>query len=136
LGDVVNAVGKVPNSAIPAEQMHPEGIVIGVSYQAIVSFANQGKKHDPPSKTLSPHEVRQAKRMELTDYVIGENNFEPRNEYVLAGDPPRLVKTKTILMKVEWVIDHHDDAGDPYLWANHDAGHTVSDVDTPESGMR
>jgi len=135
LGNVVNAVGKVPDSEIPAEQVPPEGIVIGVGYQAIVSFTNQGKKHNPPSKVLPPQDVGKAKKTELTDFITDENNFEPWNEYVLADNPPKLMKTKTILMKVEWVVDHYNNLGDPYLWVNHDTSHTVSDVGTHESGM-
>jgi len=136
LGNVVNAVGKVPDSMIPPNQVPPEGIAIGVGYQAIVSFTNQGTKHDPSPELPTPQEITKAEKSELTNYIINENSFEPWNEYVLVGNPPKLMKTKTILMKVEWVVGHYNNLGDPYLWVNHNTSHTISDVDAPESGMR
>lgn len=137
LGNIVNNVGKVDESMIPPNQMPPEGIAVGLGFQAIVSFTNQGEKHTPSSKLPTPQELAKAKKLELTNYIVNEENYEPWNEYVLAGNnPPKLLKTRTILVKVEWVIDCYNNLGDPYLWANHNTSHSISDVDSPESGMR
>ena len=46
------------------------------------------------------------------------------------------MKTRTILIKVEWLIDHYNELGDPYLWVKHNTNHSVFNMDIPESGMR
>ena len=55
---------------------------------------------------------------------------------VLSTSPSKLLKTRTILIKVEWVVDVYDNLGDPYLWVNHNTNDSISDVDAPELGMR
>ena len=136
LANIVSNVGKVPEDMIPPDQIPPEGIVVGVSYQPIVSFTNQSDKHSPSERLPTPQEIAKAKRIELTNYIVNEENYEPWNEYVLTGNPPKLMKTRTILIKVEWIINCYNNLGDPYLWVNHNTNHSISDVDIPESGMR
>ena len=55
---------------------------------------------------------------------------------MLSTSPSKLLKTRTILIKVEWVVDVYDNLGDPYLWVNHNTNDSISDVDAPELGMR
>ncbi len=116
--------------------MPSEGIAVGLSFQAIVSFTSQGKKHTASQKLPTPQEVAKMKKQELTSYIVEEENYEPWNQYVIVGEPPKLLKTRTILVKVEWVIDCYNNLGDPYLLVNHNTSHSISKVDSPESGMR
>ena len=136
LANIVNNVGKVPDALIPPNQIPPEGILVGVSYQPVVTFTNQGEKHTRSDTLPTPQETLKMKRLELTNYIVNEENYEPWNEYVLVGTPPKLMKTRTILSKVEWVIGSYNNLGDPYLLVNHNTTHSISDADTPESGMR
>ena len=135
LGNIVNNVGKVPDNMIPSEQMPPEGMTVGIGYQPIVSFTNQGEKH-APTELPSGSELATKGKSELTNYIVNEENYEPWNEYVLSTSPPKLLKTRTILTKVEWIIDVYNSLGDPYLLVSHNTNHSISDVDAPESGMR
>jgi len=136
VGNIVNNVGKVPDSLIPPDKMPSEGMVVGLSFQAIVSFTNQGDKHTASKELPTPQKVVKMKKQELTSYIVEEENYEPWNQYVLVGEPPKLLKTRTILIKVEWIIDCYNNLGDPYLLVNHNTSHSVSDTDSPESGMR
>ena len=84
LANVVNHVGKIPDSLIPPPDQIPSGeIAVGLGFQAIVSFTNQGEKHSP-TNIPTPQDTNKAKKIELTNYIIEEQNYEPWNEYVLA----------------------------------------------------
>ncbi len=136
VGNILNNVGKVPDEMIPPRQMPSEGIVVGLGFQAVVSFTNQGVRHPGSKKLPLPQEMAKMKKLDLTSYIVEEENYEPWNHYILVGTPPKLLKTRTILIKVEWLLDHYNNLGDPYLLVNHNTSHSVSNVDSPELGMR
>ncbi len=134
IGNIVTNVGQVPENLIPPNQLTQDGPPVGVSYQAIVAFTNQGEKHEP-TELPDPNNLRNARKIELTNYVVNEENFEPWNEYVLTETPARILRTRTILVRVEWVIDVYNNLGDPYLLVNHNTTYSVSNEQAPESGM-
>ena len=88
----------------------------GVTGQVIMGFSNKGEKRTP-APTPAPAELRGARKKDLTQHVL-DNPVEPWNEYVVEGDPPVVVGTRTILAKLEWYVDHTNELGDPLLWAS------------------
>lgn len=132
LADVVTNVGRVPDNLMPPNQMPPEGIPIGMGTTPIVSFTNQGDKHSP-----TPQELISGKpKSELTNYITTDRNHEPWNEYTLGTRPVLLLKTRTILSKVEWIKDCYTSLGDPFITVNHSTVHTLSNQPAPEVGMQ
>jgi len=92
------------------------------------------KKKEPSIKLPQRSELKKARRIEITGYLL-DQNFEPWNEYVLQGDPPILIKTRTILAKLEWYPDYTNTLGDPFIWANHNTTMSASRVKTAEAGL-
>jgi len=117
-----------PGVDIPDEQKYIMG------YHTIVAFTNHKDKQEP-SEIPKPIELKKRRKMELTNYMVQEQTFEPWNEYVIQGSNPKLLKTRTILAKVEWYPDITNKLGDPYIWANHATTVAVSSTDVPESGL-
>ena len=118
LANVVTNVGEVPADMIPEKQRISNEPSVGISYQPIVSFINKGKKSSPTE--LPTHkELIDKEKVDLTDFITHEEDVEPWNEYVIQGDPPRILKTRTILSKVQWVVAVYNNLGDPYILANH-----------------
>ncbi len=135
LGHIVTRVSKVPDSMIPNQPL-PDGIAVAVEYHPIMSFTNQGHKNAPSQKMPTPQELGTSKKQELTGFIIDAESYEPWNEYVLEKPVPRLLKTRTVLVKIEWVVDCYDRVGDPALVVKPNTIHSISNTDTPESGMR
>lgn len=105
-----------------------------IGFQSIVSFTNQGEKKQP--KPMPPNiDITKTAKKDITNYVIEQQAFEPWNEFVLQGNPPIMIKTRTILSKLEWISEYTDNFGDPLLWANHNTTHSVSQVQAGEAGM-
>jgi len=134
LANVVTNVGEVPIDMIPEKQRTSNEPAVGISYQPIVSFINKGKKFSP-TELPTRKELIDKKKVDLTDFITHEEDVEPWNEYVLQGDPPRILKTRTILIKVQWIVDVYNNLGDPYIIANHNTTYSVSVKNAPESGM-
>lgn len=132
LADVVTNVGRVPASTMPRGQTPSGDIQVGMGTMHIVSFTNQGDKHRPtPEGQLSSKP-----KSELTSYIIADRNHEPWNEYALDTQPVVLLKTRTILSKVESLVGCYNQLGDPLILAQHSTVHTVSSQPAPEFGMR
>ena len=92
----------------------------------------RGDKHRPtPEGQLSSKP-----KSELTSYIIADRNHEPWNEYALDTQPVVLLKTRTILSKVESLVGCYNQLGDPLILAQHSTVHTVSSQPAPEFGMR
>lgn len=117
-----------PNVDVLEEQKYIMG------YHSIVAFTNHKDKNEP-SELPKSSELKKRRKMELTNYMIQERTFEPWNEYVIQGSNPKLLKTRTILAKIEWYPDITNRLGDPYIWANHNTTFSVSSTDIPESGL-
>jgi len=125
---------EVPENFIPPEARTSDVPNYMIGYQAIVSFSSRGKKTDPSKKLPDKSELKKARKMELTSYIL-EQAFEPWNEYIIQGDPPIIVKTRTILAKVEWYADYYNGLGDPYLWANHNTTISASKTEAGDAGL-
>jgi len=134
LTNVVTNIGEVPADLIPATQRISNDPQVGVSYQPIVAFINQGKKF-PATELPNRAEIVNKEKIDLTDFIVREEDYEPWNEYVIQGDPPRILKTKTILTQVNWVTEIYNNLGDPYILANHNTTYTVSVKSSAESGL-
>jgi len=134
LANIVTNVGEVPVDMIPEKQRTSNEPPIGLSYQPIVSFINRGKKSSP-TETPTRKELIDKEKLDLTDFIIHEEDVEPWNEYVIQGDPPRILKTRSILNKVQWVVNVYNNLGDPYILANHSTTYSVSVKSSAESGL-
>jgi hypothetical protein len=104
--------------------------VIGT--QAIVSFTSQKEKSvlRVPIKS----DIDSAKKVDVTSFII-DPPYEPWNEFILEGSPPMMVRTKTVLTKLQWIEGYTDQVGGPSLWAQHNTTHSVSSSQTGEAGM-
>jgi len=134
LTNVVTNIGEVPIDVVPPAQRISNEPLVGVSYQPIVAFINQGKRF-PPTELPKNTEIANKEKIDLTDFIIHEEDYEPWNEYVIQGDPPRILKTKTILSKVHSIVDVYNNMGDPYILANHNTTYSVTVKSSAESGL-
>ena len=135
LGHIVTRVNKVPDKMIPTHPL-PDGIAIAVEYQSIVSFTNLGKKQTPSKNPPSIADIQKSEKQEITGFIIDGESLEPWNEYVLEKPIPRLLKTRTVLVNLEWMINCYDRVGDPAMVVKPNTIHSISNTSTPESGMR
>ncbi|MCE2507421.1 MAG: hypothetical protein J4F36_13345 [Nitrosopumilaceae archaeon] len=124
---------QVPEEKIPQQQRTSSDPTFMVGGQTIVSFTNKGDKKEPTSNPKK-EDMRKAKKIELAGYME-EQPFEPWNEFVIQGDPPIILKRRTILSKVEWYVDYTNQLGDPYLWASHNTTDSVSSSETGDAGL-
>jgi len=106
---------------------------IGVGSQTIVAFTNRGKKGTPTEANITPEMIPSEEKIDLTRFY--ENSYEPWSEFVLQGDPPLLVRLRTILTKITWLKNRINNQGDPMLWANSNISLEVFDESTGESGL-
>ncbi len=134
LASIVTNIGEVPADLIPVAQRISNEPQVGVSYQPIVSFINQ-RKRSTPTELPTKEELINKEKLDLTDFIIHEEDYEPWNEYAIQGDPPRILKTKTILSKVNAIAGVYNNMGDPYILANHNTTYSVSVKSSAESGL-
>lgn len=129
-------VMEVPDVLIPPQMEKTPGLpVVVIASQTLISFTNRGKKGKPATKQLTPDEIRRAKKFDLTAYVIQDSAHEPWNEFILEGDPPILLRLRTVLTKLEWIVDEYNYLGDPSLRANSAITHSVSIASAGETGL-
>jgi len=114
---------EVPPEFVPREASGP---VLAVNTQGVVSFLNEGKKGQP-GQPVAPPAYASIPKDDITQFVITRN--EPFNEFVVPrkGKPSLLVRTKTVLLKAEHMIDKFGPTGDPQLLINHSTTHSVSE---------
>jgi hypothetical protein len=115
----------------PSKNGYPSFII---STQAVVGFAS-----DLQRKLVSPlvndSDIAQAKKIDITSFIISESSNEPWNEFIIAGSPLLMIRAKTILTRLEWVEGHTDSFGGPILSVNHNTTHSVTDAPVGEAGM-
>lgn len=122
---------EVPRDSIPrSSSSDAPAFVIGT--QAIVSFTSQKEK--TALKVPSKSDIDSAKKIDVTSFII-DPPYEPWNEFILEGSPPMIVRTKTVLTKLQWIEGYTDQVGGPSLWAQHNTTHSVSPSQTGEAGM-
>lgn len=118
---------EVPRNALPAGTLGP---VFSLVIQGIVGFANQGRKGPSDPRTITRQEYPKLPKEDITSYVHARD--EPLNEYLVEGNPPLLIRTKTVLMKAELVKDRYDAFGDPQVLVTHNTSHSVSEYKPDE----
>lgn len=124
---------EVPKSQLPPNANTGGLPVFMVGSQSIAGFSNKGKRYTPNPQTQE--NMGKAPRIDLTNFVVQEQTFEPWNEFVIQGKPPLIVKLRTILTCVEWFQGLTNPVGDPALNALSDVTHSVSVAPTGEAGM-
>jgi len=102
-----------------------------VAAQPISSFVNRGDKNTPSNVSMA--DLNRANKIDITNHILQDESYEPWNEFILAGSPPTLVRTRTILTKLEWLPDHNDMFGDPSLLTSHNTMQSVSLVSAVDS---
>ncbi|MDH2899951.1 MAG: hypothetical protein PXY39_03175 [archaeon] len=133
---VINIAGnifEVPESLIPPEAR--TGLPnFAIAAQTFIAFTNRGVKGTPSTEALTPDLVKRSKRVDVTSYAQ-DSPSEPWNEYVVEGEPPLIVKQRTILTKLELIVGHYNQFGDPFLWANTQSTTSVATSEASEAGM-
>ena len=119
---------------IPPDQGNSDVPRYALTHQTIVAFTSRGHKKEPTLSLPDRLQLQQSKKTDLTSY-IQDQPYEPWNEYVIQGDPPVLVKTRTILAKVEWYVNCTNGLGDPYLWAHLGNTTSASVVEAGDAGL-
>lgn len=104
---------------------------IGVGTQNVIGFTNRGKKLKPVNPDVSPNQIRDQDKEDITTYI--ENEHEPWNEFLLEDN--LTVRIKTVLTKVTWIKTVVNLQGDPLLWANTNINLDVSESKIGESGL-
>jgi len=104
--------------------------VIGT--QAIASYTPQKEKS--ALRVPSKDEIDSAKKIDIPSFII-DQPYEPWNEYILEGSPPIMVRTKTVLTKLQWLEGYTDQVGGPSLWAQHNTTHSVNPSQIGEAAM-
>ncbi|MGC1929413.1 MAG: hypothetical protein WA667_10600 [Candidatus Nitrosopolaris sp.] len=124
---------EVPDDLLPKDAKSEFPIYV-ISYQSIVGFVNTGERKHPPMPPPPNFDLRNAKKTDITSFMIDQQD-EPWNEFILQGDPPIMIRTRTILAKLEWIREYTDLMGDPSLWTNHNTAHSVGFAPVGEGGM-
>jgi len=135
VGNIPTDILKIPETKIPPDVDVEEEAKYILGYQSVVAFTNQNKKKNPSEKQPDRNELKKLRKMELTNYLIQEQTFEPWNEFVIQGTIPKLLKTRTILGKIQWYPDVINRLGDPSIWAFHNTNFTIGEDTSPEGGM-
>lgn len=124
---------EVPESLIPPEARTglPSFAIAG---QVFVAFTSRGEKGTPSAEAFTPDLVKRSKRADITSYAQ-DSASEPWNEYFIEGEPPLIVKQRTILTKLELLVGYYNQFGDPFLWANTQSTTSVATSPASEAGM-
>lgn len=123
---------EVPKDVLPPMNPPTNLPEFMIGTQGIAAFSNSytNKKIN----LMPPNALTTAKKIEITNFVV-DQGFEPWNEFIVEGTPPILIKTRTILSKLEWYDEYTDEFGAPSLFANHNTTHSASLATMGESGM-
>lgn len=105
-----------------------------INYQSLVGFTNTGEKIQPKPMPTGT-DIRMLEKKDITNFIV-DHFDEPWNEFILQGNPSIMIRTKTVLAKLEWIHQYTDIFGDPSLWANHSTTHSASEAPVGEGGMR
>jgi hypothetical protein len=123
---------EVPEELLP-KGMKSELPSYVINYQSLVGFTNAGEKIQPKPMPTDT-DIRTLEKTDITNFIV-DHSDEPWNEFILQGNPPIMIRTKTVLAKLEWIHQYTDIFGDPSLWANHSTTHSVSKAPVGEGGM-
>jgi hypothetical protein len=113
---------EVPKDFLPPQAQLP---VFALATQGIVALSNLGKKGPSDPRPITANDLLKGPKDDVTSSTTPRE--EPFNEYVVSGNPPLLVRTRTILLKVEVLKNRTNAFGDPAIWVNHDTSHSVSE---------
>ena len=130
-GSIVTDVMEPPNS--PTQDGPMDEPPLAVQSTNIMSFVNLGKKNTP-SQPVANADLPDTEKIDITGSISDEDRQEPWNEYVLAKDPPLILRTKSTLVKAVVYPNVYNALGDPLLLIKHSDTHSVhesviSDID-------
>ena len=106
------------------------GSVFTLVTQGVVGFANLGNKGASNPSLITPQEYLTLPKEDITSYAHARD--EPFNEYLVGGNPPLLVRTKTVLMKAELIKDRYNAFGDPQILVSYNTSHSVAEYKVGE----
>ena len=101
---------------------------LGPLFHHMVAFKNVGKKGTPDPRPATFQEYAKSPKEDITNFTKPLD--EPYNEFAVTRDPPYLIRTRTILMKIELLKDRWNQFGDPVLWPQHQTSQSVSECKT------
>jgi hypothetical protein len=127
LAGVPSKIYEVPRKNLPASALGP---VFTLAIQGRVGFVNQGRKGTSDPRDITSKGYPKLPKEDITSYAHARD--EPLNEFLVEGNPPLLVRTKTVLTKVELVKDRYDAFGDPQIIVSHHTSHRVSEYKADE----
>ncbi len=134
IANIPTNILEVPQEMLP-QQARGAGVpTYMIGGQTLVAFTNRGQKKEPSTELLTPERMQTARRVELTTFV-GDQSAEPWNEYVVQGNPPILIRMRTILARLDWYPQFTNHLGDPSLWAHQNTTQNVSVAETGEAGL-
>ena len=113
---------EVPRSLLPPGTT---GRALGLNTQGVVGFTNRGGKGAIDPRPITPEEAQKNEKQDLTSFLTVRD--EPFNEFILAGRPPTLLRTKTVVVKVEVLVGRRNAMGDPALLVNHSTSLSTSE---------
>lgn len=125
---------EIPERLVPEEAKTPGIPTYSIMSQNVIGFVNTGKKGPPSPQVYTPEELKKSKKVDISSYAQ-DSPFEPWNEFVIEGTPAILIKQRTILAKVELVVDHYNQFGDPILMISPSITNSVSIATTGEAGL-
>ena len=133
IADMPANIIEVPSHLVAPEQRNPDIPTYVLVSQSIVSFSNKNNKKDPSPNIPDTNTLKNAERKEITNYIL-DPYFEPWNEYIIQGDPPILIKARTIITRLDWYVEYTNMLGDPFLWANYNTSLNASKVSVGDAG--
>jgi hypothetical protein len=114
---------EVPANLLPPDA--PKQPVYALVTQGVIGFNNAGKKGPSNPVALTPNEYISSPKTDVTSSTTPRD--EPLNEFVVAGNPPWLVRTKTVLLKAEVITDRYNAYGDPHVGITHNTSHSIAE---------
>ena len=126
---------KIKKDLISPNTFLPNNSNYLIGYNAIVGFVNKGTKKVPTTMPKKQKISDNSKKVDLMNYIIHEQTFEPWNEYVVQDNPPKLLRVRTVMTAAYWDPDYTTSIGDPYINVQHNTNISVSDNESSESGM-
>lgn len=131
-GNIVTEVLEPPENSLEIGPMNEPQLAIHTIN--VMSFINLGKKNAP-----NPHIIDisspEVEKIDITRSIPDEDRQEPYNEYVVAKDPPLILRTKSLLLKVVVCPNLYNEMGDPVLIIKQSHAHSVHKSMAPEANI-
>jgi hypothetical protein len=128
LTTIAASVAEVPSELLPSGVSSPQFAIIA---QPIVGFKNEWNKGKSDPLPILPQEAEKLEKEDITSSVVTRE--EPFNEYVIGGNPPVLLRTKTVMISVIRFIDRYNLTGDPALLVNQNTGYSFEKLKPTQS---